>query len=142
MALRIYILIFTPINYLYSVLFCGRCAGLLSLICVRHGAAHVIGAEMWEEMAHIAQETVLANGASDEVTVVAAKSSEIDALPVLADVLVSEVGGLYCSATVVQQCSMNTTINIIYRLHIAHCIYHVDSMQLLCHKDWTFLQQR
>jgi predicted RNA methylase len=46
---------------------------------------------MFEAMAEVATEVVTVNGLSDQVAVVAAKSSDIDSLPFQPDILVSEL---------------------------------------------------
>lgn len=73
------------------VLDVGAGTGLLSLLSAKHGAAQVYGVEMFDSMAHIAAEVVLSNGCVDQVHIINAKSTAIEALPVPADLLVSEL---------------------------------------------------
>ena len=61
------------------------------MLAVKHGASYVVACEMFEAMAEVATEVVTVNGLSDQVAVVAAKSSDIDGLPFQPDILVSEL---------------------------------------------------
>ena len=69
----------------------GTGTGLLAMLCSRHGAAHVFACEMFDKMAQIAQENVISNDYIEVVTVIPCKSSDIEALPSPADILVSEL---------------------------------------------------
>ena len=70
----------------------GTGTGLLSMLSVGEGAEHVVGIEMFDEMAKIAGEVVASNGMGDRITVVAGKSTEIDLGEGFApDLLVSEL---------------------------------------------------
>ena len=73
-----------------SVLDVGTGTGLLAMLAVRHGAEVVVGCEMFETMAEIAQTVVAQNGLDGQVTIMAAKSSQLE-LGGHADVLVSEL---------------------------------------------------
>jgi SAM-dependent methyltransferase len=68
---------------------CGT--GLLSMFAARQGAEFVIGCEMFNTMASIAERVVYANDFGDKILVVNAKSSEIEDLPVQPDLLISEL---------------------------------------------------
>ena len=61
------------------------------MLAVKHGAGYVIACEMFEAMAEVAREVIAANGLSDQILVVTAKSSEIDSLPFAPDILISEL---------------------------------------------------
>jgi hypothetical protein len=69
----------------------GTGSGLLAMLCARHGAEHVFACEMYETMAQIAESNVLNNGLTDTVSVIPAKSSDIDSLPLAPDIIVSEL---------------------------------------------------
>jgi SAM-dependent methyltransferase len=75
-----------------SVLDVGCGTGLLSMMAARAGAEHVIGCEMFDTMASVAQDVVLENGMSSQIDIYNAKSTDIE-LPAAskADVLVSEL---------------------------------------------------
>jgi SAM-dependent methyltransferase len=73
------------------VLDVGAGTGLLSMFAARSGAEFVIGVEMFETMATIAERVVSANDLGDKILIVNAKSSEIEGLPVLPDLLISEL---------------------------------------------------
>ncbi len=68
---------------------CGT--GLLSMLCVKHGAQLVIGIEMFIEMYKIAQEVVNMNGFEENILIINAKSTDIEGLPVSPDIIVSEL---------------------------------------------------
>jgi predicted RNA methylase len=68
----------------------GTGTGLLAMLGIRHGAQVAIGCEMYEPMAEVASQVVKDNKLSDEVTIIAAKSTEID-LGGKVDILVSEL---------------------------------------------------
>lgn len=69
----------------------GTGSGLLAMLCARHGAEHVFACEMYDTMAQIATCNVTNNGLSDTITVIPAKSSDIDGLPITPDIIVSEL---------------------------------------------------
>lgn len=73
------------------VLDIGTGTGLLSMLSVRHGAEFVIGCEMFDMMAAIAEQVTNANDLGDKILIINAKSSEIEDLPVQPDLLVSEL---------------------------------------------------
>lgn len=74
-----------------SALDIGTGTGMLAMACARAGARPVIAFEMFQKMASIADEVVLANGMEDAVTIVPFKSSDVTALPIVPDLLVSEL---------------------------------------------------
>ena len=61
------------------------------MLCLKHGASFVFGIEMFDEMSRIAQEVVNLNGAEESILIINAKSTDIDALPMTPDILVSEI---------------------------------------------------
>jgi predicted RNA methylase len=69
----------------------GTGSGLLAMLCAQHGAGHVFACEMYETMAQIAESNVANNGLAGTVSVIPAKSSDIDSLPVAPDIIVSEL---------------------------------------------------
>lgn len=73
------------------VLDVGAGTGLLSMFAARSGAEFVIGVEMFDTMATIAERVVNANDFGDKILIVNAKSSEIEGLPVQPDLLISEL---------------------------------------------------
>jgi type II protein arginine methyltransferase len=76
------------------VLDIGAGTGLLAMMAARAGAGHVYSCEMNPAVADAARDIVAANGLADKVTVIARKSTEIDATADLGgpvDVLVSEI---------------------------------------------------
>lgn len=68
---------------------CGT--GLLSLFAAKHGAEYVFAVEMFDAMANIAQNVIQANGYSDKIIVINAKSTDIDQLPCEVDLIISEL---------------------------------------------------
>ena len=74
------------------VLDIGTGSGLLAMFAARHGAEFVIGCEMFEEMATIAESVVERNNFNDKIQIIPAKSTDIDSLlPIQPDILVSEL---------------------------------------------------
>ena len=73
------------------VLDIGAGTGLLSMLCVKHGAEFAFAAEMFDALATVAERVVADNGLEDRVMVIHARSSDIDALPVPPDIVVSEL---------------------------------------------------
>jgi len=73
------------------VLDIGAGTGLLSMLSVKHGAEFAFAAEMFDALATVAERVVVANGLEDRVMVIHARSSDIDALPAPADIVVSEL---------------------------------------------------
>eukprot|EP01032_Pedospumella_encystans_P020213 gene20213-22967_t len=69
----------------------GTGTGLLSMFSARKGAEFVFGVEMFDAMAAIADRVVSANDFADKILVINAKSSDIEDLPALPDLLVSEL---------------------------------------------------
>jgi protein arginine N-methyltransferase 7 len=69
----------------------GTGTGLLAMLCGRHGAAHVFACEMFDKMAQIAQENVISNDFTEIITIIPCKSSDIENLPIPADIIVSEL---------------------------------------------------
>jgi hypothetical protein len=61
------------------------------MMCIRHGAAYVIGCEMFEAMAEVAREVIRHNGMDDRILVVSAKSCDIESLPFAPDIVISEL---------------------------------------------------
>ena len=74
-----------------SVLDIGAGTGLLSMLAARHGAECVIGCEMFETMAQVAEAVVSANDLDHKVQIVPVKSTDIDSESFEADILVSEL---------------------------------------------------
>ena len=75
------------------VLDIGTGTGLLSLLCMRHGAQYIFTAEMFAPLATIAQEVVFSNKESDNIMIISGKSTDIDddSLPIRPDLIVSEL---------------------------------------------------
>lgn len=69
----------------------GTGTGLLSMFSARRGAEFVFGVEMFDAMAAIAERVVSANDFADKILVINAKSSDIEDLPALPDLLISEL---------------------------------------------------
>jgi protein arginine N-methyltransferase 7 len=61
------------------------------MLSVKHGAEFAFAAEMFDALATVAERVVAANGLEDRVMVIHARSSDIDALPAPADIVVSEL---------------------------------------------------
>jgi len=76
------------------VLDIGTGSGLLAMMAVRAGAAHVYACEMEEAMAILAKQVIAQNGLSDKITVINKHSTQLmigEDLPTRADVLVTEI---------------------------------------------------
>jgi len=73
----------------------GAGSGILSLFCMRAGAARVYAVEACPGMARPLREVVEANKGSDVIKVVAGRVEDIPSLPEPVDVLVSEWMGFY-----------------------------------------------
>ena len=76
------------------VLDIGAGSGLLAMMAVRAGAGHVVSCEMIKPLADKAVEIVARNGMSQQITVVAKKSTQLlvgGDLPERADLLVAEI---------------------------------------------------
>lgn len=75
------------------VLDIGTGTGLLSLLCMRHGAQYVFTAEMFAPLSTIAQEVIFSNKESDSIMIIQGKSTDIDgdSLPIRPDLIVSEL---------------------------------------------------
>jgi len=76
------------------VLDIGTGSGLLAMMSVRAGAAHVYACEFEPMIANLAQEIIDQNGMSDKITVIPKHSSELivgEDLPERCDVLVTEI---------------------------------------------------
>eukprot|EP01039_Chlorochromonas_danica_P003127 gene3127-3424_t len=73
------------------VLDIGAGTGLLSLFAARHGSSRVYAVEMFDAMASVAEQVVAANGLTQQIGLINAKSTAIEALPEPADILVTEV---------------------------------------------------
>lgn len=76
------------------VLDIGTGSGLLAMMAVRAGAAHVYACEVEEVMAELAQQIIHCNGFQDKITIVNKHSTQLkigEDLPCKADVLVSEI---------------------------------------------------
>ena len=74
------------------VLDIGTGTGLLAMFAARHGAEFVLGCEMFDTMASIAESVIETNNLSGLINVISAKSTSIDSLsPVRPDILVSEL---------------------------------------------------
>lgn len=73
------------------VLDIGTGTGLLAMMCVRHGADFVIGCEMFDAMAEVARSVVEANNMANKILIIIAKSSDIESLPFVPDIIVSEL---------------------------------------------------
>jgi predicted RNA methylase len=70
----------------------GTGTGLLSMFASRHGAEFVLGCEMFEAMATIAEEVISINNLSDKISVIPMKSSSIESIaPLRPDIVVSEL---------------------------------------------------
>ncbi len=73
-----------------SVLDVGAGTGLLSMMAARAGASNVLGCEMFDKMASVAEEVVRDNGLGETVKIVAAKSTDLEE-GLNADLLISEL---------------------------------------------------
>jgi len=76
------------------VLDIGAGSGLLSMMAVREGAAHVYACEAEGLMARLAQDIIDRNGMSDKITIIAKHSSELRIgvdMPTKADMLITEI---------------------------------------------------
>lgn len=74
------------------VLDIGTGTGLLAMFAARHGAEFVLGCEMFDAMASIAESVIKTNNLSSTINVISAKSTSIESLsPVRPDILVSEL---------------------------------------------------
>ena len=75
------------------VLDVGTGTGLLAMFASRHGAEHVVGCEMFETMASIAEQVIHTNKLGDAISICAAKSTCIESLPTTRkpDILISEL---------------------------------------------------
>ena len=74
------------------VLDIGTGTGLLAMFAARHGAEFVLGCEMFDAMASIAESVIKTNNLSGTINVISAKSTSIESLsPVRPDILVSEL---------------------------------------------------
>lgn len=69
----------------------GTGTGLLALLCARYGAEAVFAVEMFDLLAETAQEIIHHNGVSDKILIVQGRSSDVEALPVPVDIIVSEL---------------------------------------------------
>eukprot|EP01038_Epipyxis_sp_PR26KG_P005693 gene5693-7859_t len=69
----------------------GTGTGLLAMMCAENGADFVIGIEMFDEMASIAQQVINANDYDEQIMIINARSTEVESLPVEPDMLVSEL---------------------------------------------------
>eukprot|EP01035_Chromulina_nebulosa_P020513 gene20513-26608_t len=75
----------------------GTGTGLLAMLCARYGSEKVIGCEMFSSMAEIAYRIIDENNLSDIITIIAAKSTDIESIPEeissngLVDIIVSEL---------------------------------------------------
>ena len=74
------------------VLDIGTGTGLLAMFAARHGAEFVLGCEMFDAMASIAESVIEKNNLAGTINVISAKSTSIESLsPVRPDILVSEL---------------------------------------------------
>lgn len=74
------------------VLDIGTGTGLLAMFAAKHGAELVLGCEMFEAMASIAESVVKRNLLNDKINIISAKSTSIESLsPVRPDILISEL---------------------------------------------------
>lgn len=75
------------------VLDVGTGTGLLAMFASRHGAEHVVGCEMFETMASIAEQVIKTNKLSEVISICAEKSTSIESLPIASkpDILISEL---------------------------------------------------
>jgi hypothetical protein len=74
------------------VLDIGTGTGLLAMFAAKHGAELVLGCEMFEAMASIAESVVERNKLDDKINIISAKSTSIESLsPVRPDILISEL---------------------------------------------------
>ena len=73
------------------VLDIGAGTGLLSMMAVRGGAEFALGVEMFDAMSTVAENVINSNDFGDKILIINAKSSEIEDLPVPADMLISEL---------------------------------------------------
>lgn len=69
----------------------GTGTGMLAMAAARAGAQPVIAFEMFQKMASIAEEVVHANDLGEIVSVIPFKSSDIEGLPIVPDLLISEL---------------------------------------------------
>lgn len=82
----------TKSHELPSVLDIGTGTGLLAMFCTRHNAQNVIGCEMFESMASIAQDVIIKNNLQDRINIIPQKSTDIGLEDEdKADILVSEL---------------------------------------------------
>lgn len=75
------------------VLDIGTGTGLLAMLACKNGAGHVIGCEMFDTMATIAQDVVNLNNFSEKITILPMKSTnvELDDPNMFPDILISEL---------------------------------------------------
>jgi len=74
-----------------SVIDIGTGTGLLACLSIHHGAQVVIGCEMFESMAMIANKVIENNKMSDSISIISCKSTELDLGGGKVDILVSEL---------------------------------------------------
>lgn len=69
----------------------GTGTGLLAMLCAKYGAEAVFAVEMFDLLAETAQENINRNGMSEKIMIIQGRSSDIEALPVPVDIIVSEL---------------------------------------------------
>lgn len=69
----------------------GTGTGLLAMLCAKYGAEAVFAVEMFDLLAQTAQENVNRNGMGEKIMIIQGRSSDIEALPVPVDIIVSEL---------------------------------------------------